>query len=359
MSWSSEQLANANAIIRVGQGLGASQRDIVVALMAAMQESGLRNLNYGDRDSIGLFQQRNAWGSTAERLNPESAAKMFFLGGHAGQRGLLDFSNRNSMSLSQAAQAVQVSAYPDAYAKWESQATALAGNPKLPKGVPAAPSGAVTTTTTQKVPMSGLDSLLQQPNLQSSQPPPGPSALGEVTADASGLGEVTLENSGPGSVGSVAPQDPMASLHAVTKLANQAGVQGAPSSGATAMPTDTGGGNNRVVGFARKFIGVPYVWGGTSPTGFDCSGFVQYVYKQMGVNLPRISSDQARAGKRIGFQDLRPGDLVAIDNSPRNNGADHIGIYVGNGMVINAPHPGASVRLDNLSAFSGGWGVRL
>ena len=89
-TWSSEQLANANAIIRVGQSVGASQRDIIVALMAAMQESGLRNLNYGDRDSIGLFQQRNAWGSTAERLNPESAARMFFLGGHAGQRGLLD-----------------------------------------------------------------------------------------------------------------------------------------------------------------------------------------------------------------------------------------------------------------------------
>jgi cell wall-associated NlpC family hydrolase len=354
VSWSSEQLANANAIIRVGQGLGASQRDIVVALMAAMQESGLRNLNYGDRDSIGLFQQRNAWGSTAERLNPESAAKMFFLGGHAGQRGLLDFSNRNSMSLSQAAQAVQVSAYPDAYAKWESQATALAGNPKLPKGVPAAPTGAVTTTTTQKVPMSGLDSLLQQPDQQSSSS--GPSALGEVTADSMGLGEVNLDST---LQQQQAPQDPMASLHAVTKLANQAGAQGAPSSGATAMPTDIGGGNSSVVSFARKFLGVPYVWGGTSPTGFDCSGFVQYVYKHMGVNLPRISSDQARAGKRIGFQDLRPGDLVAVDNSSRNAGADHIGIYVGKGLVINAPHPGASVQLDTLNAFNGGWGVRL
>lgn len=350
MSWSQEQLANANAIIRVGQSVGASQRDIVTALATAMQESGLQNLNYGDRDSIGLFQQRNAWGSTADRLNPEQAARMFFLGGHGGQRGLLAIKNRDSMSVAQAAQAVQVSAYPDAYAKWEGQARALAGNPKLGTGTaPSAP--VVGDTTTQKVPMSGLDSLLQQPDLQ--QKAPGPSALGEVTADAAGLGEVTLDSSGPGTVGSSSPQDPMASLHATTPLVQQAANLGGP----TPAPA---GNSSGVIGFARKFLGVPYVWGGTNPTGFDCSGLVQYVYKHAGVNLPRLAADQARAGKRIALKDLKPGDLVAWDNNAQQNGADHIAIYIGNGQIIEAPRPGLSVRVSNLTYDLGqAWGVRL
>lgn len=122
VSLNSEQLRNAARIIAVGKSLGASTRDNVIAIMTAMQESTLRNLTYGDRDSVGLFQQRNAWGSFADRTNPEKSARMFFLGGKAGQRGLFDFKNRNKMSLAQAAQAVQVSAFPDAYAKWQAMA---------------------------------------------------------------------------------------------------------------------------------------------------------------------------------------------------------------------------------------------
>lgn len=125
MAWSSEQLANARFIMQVGRQLGASDRDITIALMAGWQESGLRNLNYGDGDSIGIFQQRNAWASRADRLNPTKAARMFFLGGEQGQRGLLDFNNRSQFSLGQAAQKVQVSAFPDAYNKWEDDSKAL------------------------------------------------------------------------------------------------------------------------------------------------------------------------------------------------------------------------------------------
>ncbi|AXH68754.1 tape measure protein [Streptomyces phage SparkleGoddess] len=122
---SNEQLSNAAAIIGVGKSLGATTRDNIIAIMTAMQESTLRNLTYGDRDSVGLFQQRNAWGSFADRTNPSKAARMFFLGGAAGQRGLFDFPNRAKMSLAQAAQAVQVSAFPSAYAKWEDMARAV------------------------------------------------------------------------------------------------------------------------------------------------------------------------------------------------------------------------------------------
>jgi len=99
---------------------------------------------------------------------------------------------------------------------------------------------------------------------------------------------------------------------------------------------------------ARKFLGTPYVWGGTSPLGFDCSGFTQYVYRQFGIDLPRVSYQQAGAGKRIGMDQAKPGDLVFWDTSSRNNGADHVAIYLGNGQVIHAPKPGDSIKISKV-----------
>jgi murein DD-endopeptidase MepM/ murein hydrolase activator NlpD len=124
-----ERQHNARIIISVGRQLGASSRDILIALMAALQESGLRNLSYGDRDSVGLFQQRAGWGSYAQRMNPATSARMFFLGGlrGPGTPGLLDNRRRNSMSLTAAAQWVQRSAFPRAYAKHENRARSLMG----------------------------------------------------------------------------------------------------------------------------------------------------------------------------------------------------------------------------------------
>lgn len=110
---------------------------------------------------------------------------------------------------------------------------------------------------------------------------------------------------------------------------------------------------------AKAFIGTPYKWGGSGPLGFDCSGFVQYVFKQFGVDLPRVSYQQAKAGKRISLDQLRPGDLVAWDNSTRNNGADHIAIYIGNGKVIHAPKPGDAVKISSLWDTAHAWGVAM
>jgi murein DD-endopeptidase MepM/ murein hydrolase activator NlpD len=121
----SQQWRVAGEVIRVGKSLGVEARGWVVALAAGMQESGLRPVSYGDRDSLGVFQQRTAWGSVAQRIDPTSAARMFFTGGHGGQRGLLDVPGWQQMPVTRAAQAVQVSAYPDAYAKWEPLAVAL------------------------------------------------------------------------------------------------------------------------------------------------------------------------------------------------------------------------------------------
>lgn len=102
-----------------------------------------------------------------------------------------------------------------------------------------------------------------------------------------------------------------------------------------------------VVDAARKYVGLPYVWGGTDPTkGMDCSGLVQVVYRQFGIDLPRVSADQARAGTPVAsLAQAKPGDLIAWDNSSRNNGADHIAIYAGNGKMIEAPRTGLDIRV--------------
>lgn len=128
MGFTSEQKRNASVIISVGRSVGASQRDILIALMVAFQESSLRNLSYGHLDSVGLFQQRTrGWASRSIRMDPYQSAKMFFTGGFGGAPGLFDKPNRGRMSLSQAAQAVQVSAFPSAYARWEDEARSLLG----------------------------------------------------------------------------------------------------------------------------------------------------------------------------------------------------------------------------------------
>jgi LysM repeat protein len=127
-SLSATQAANARTIISVGRSLGVSDYGIVIALSAAAQESSLTNLAHGDRDSVGLFQQRpsQGWGTPAQLLNTTYAARLFFGGSHnpnAGHsRGLLDIPGWSRMTVTQAAQAVQVSAYPTAYAKWEAPA---------------------------------------------------------------------------------------------------------------------------------------------------------------------------------------------------------------------------------------------
>jgi LysM repeat protein len=124
----SEQEQNARVIIRVGRELGVGDQAIVVALAAAAQESSLRNIHHGDRDSLGLFQQRpsTGWGTAAQLTDAVHATKLFF-GGRANPnagktRGLLDIPGWKSMSVTDAAQAVQISAYPTAYAKWEAPA---------------------------------------------------------------------------------------------------------------------------------------------------------------------------------------------------------------------------------------------
>lgn len=121
------------------------------------------------------------------------------------------------------------------------------------------------------------------------------------------------------------------------------------TSGDRTTPTGTADGE-AVVEEARKYLGLPYVWGGTDPTkGLDCSGLVQLVYRNLGHDLPRVSADQARQGRPVAsLADAQPGDLLAWDNSSRNNGADHVAIYIGGGKMIEAARPGTTIRVSDV-----------
>ena len=102
---------------------------------------------------------------------------------------------------------------------------------------------------------------------------------------------------------------------------------------------------------ARQFLGLPYLWGGTSGFGFDCSGLVYSVYARYGVDLPRDAADQQHAGKPVALDELKPGDLLFFAGPGGKGPADHVAIYVGDGRVIDAPYTGASVELVPMSSL--------
>jgi NlpC/P60 family len=123
-----------------------------------------------------------------------------------------------------------------------------------------------------------------------------------------------------------------------------AGVHGTPEP-LFPGPTSIG---ERVVALAERYLGLPYVWGGGDPSsGFDCSGLTMYVYHQVGVDLVHFAGAQWNEGPRIQPAELQPGDLVFFEARP--NGPAHVGIYVGDGRFIHAPHTGDVVKISSLS----------
>ena len=119
------------------------------------------------------------------------------------------------------------------------------------------------------------------------------------------------------------------------------GASASTADGSVAPPSQYSG----VVGIAMRYLGVPYVWGGSSPSGFDCSGFVAYVYAQVGVSLPHYTGAQWNVGVPVSRGDLQPGDLVFFD------GLGHVGLYIGGGEFIHAPHSGTVVQISSMSGW--------
>jgi peptidoglycan DL-endopeptidase CwlO len=125
-------------------------------------------------------------------------------------------------------------------------------------------------------------------------------------------------------------------------LADGVGISASTPEGSTVAPPNVHGG---VVGIAMRYLGVPYVWGGSSPRGFDCSGLVAYVFAQIGVALPHSSYAMFGMGTPVSISELQPGDLVFF------TGASHMGIYIGGGQFIHAPHTGDVVKISSLSGY--------
>jgi cell wall-associated NlpC family hydrolase len=114
------------------------------------------------------------------------------------------------------------------------------------------------------------------------------------------------------------------------------------SSGGSAPPPAT---HSSVVSIALQYLGVPYVWGGASPSGFDCSGLTMYAYAKVGVYLPHNAAMQYGMGTPVSRSQLAPGDLVFF------NGLSHVGMYIGGGRFVHAPHTGDVVKISSLSEY--------
>jgi cell wall-associated NlpC family hydrolase len=163
------------------------------------------------------------------------------------------------------------------------------------------------------------------------------------------------------------PQTAMINFNAIVEANQQFDALPAPDE-IRFQPISTDKKRQAVIEWAKSKLGITYVWGGTTDRGYDCSGLVMKAFKQIGINMPRISYAQAFKGTRTKISDLQPGDLVAwIHGTLGPTRPDHIAIYLGNGMIIEAPHtpkypgdPGGKVRIRKLDKNEPGMmGVHL
>ncbi|MER7047319.1 C40 family peptidase [Streptomyces jumonjinensis] len=289
-----EQIPHARTIQATGVAMKVPVRGQIVALATALQESGLRNLDYGDRDSLGLFQQRPSmgWGTPEQVRDPVYASTKFY-------EGLLKVSGWESMTVTQAAQAVQLSGFPDAYAKWEPLATAL--------------QKAIAPTLTDDGTGSGSED-----------------------GDAPG----TSAGCGPGGDGSEFGPIPAGVLPKGYEIPSDA-----PKSVQTAIRWGLGA------------LGTPYQWGGTcaNPRGqdpmgrCDCSSLMQAAYKAGGISLTRTTYTQVKEGKAVNAKALKPGDLLFTRGTAQV--PEHVGLFIGSGLILHSPRTGDVVKIATLAEW--------
>ncbi|MFD9925781.1 C40 family peptidase [[Kitasatospora] papulosa] len=290
----SEQVPNAQTIVAAGLSLDVPTKGQIIALATAMQESRLRNLNYGDRDSLGLFQQRpsQGWGSAQQIRDPVYASEQFY-------KHLLKVNGWQQMTVTQAAQAVQKSGLPDAYAQWENLATALQA--AIAKTFPG---GAKDT-----------DQATQPPTLSTGCAP---------GQDGSGFGPIP---------------------------------EGRVPKGYT-IPKDADPKARKAIEWAMHQLGTLYQWGGSctnahgpDPMGrCDCSSLMQQAYAQVGVTLTRTTYTQVNEGKAVSPAQLKPGDLIFSRGSAAR--PEHVGMYMGEGLVIEAPRTTKPVRITPIKDWT-------
>lgn len=289
----SEQIPNARTIVTTGIRLGVPARGQIVALATAMQESRLRNLAYGDRDSLGLFQQRpsQGWGSPTQVRDPAHAATKFY-------QALLKVAGWQQLTVTQAAQAVQRSGFPDAYAQWETLARTL---------------------------QQTLAPTAKNTNPPTSSPTSAPASATGCSAgkDGTGFGPIP---------------------------------EGAVPKGYT-VPAGADPRAKTAITWAMRQLGTLYQWGGTctAPRGpdpmgrCDCSSLTQQAYRQAGITLTRTTYTQIGEGRPVPLGQLQAGDLVFSRGSATR--PEHVGLALGSGLIIEAPRTGKPVRISRLADF--------
>ncbi|MGW2046224.1 C40 family peptidase [Streptomyces sp. NPDC001858] len=284
-----EQVPNAATVVAVGLSLDVPEKGQIIALATAMQESRLRNLNYGDRDSLGLFQQRpsQGWGTAEQIRDPVYASQQFY-------KHLLKVDGWQQMTVTQAAQAVQKSGLPDAYAQWENLATAL--------------QNAIAKTF------------------------PG----GSSDADGKDVGGCTPGQDGSGF--GLIPEGSVPKGYAIPRNAD-------PKA-------------RKAIEWAMHQLGTLYQWGGSctdahgpDPMGrCDCSSLMQQAYAHAGVTLTRTTYTQVNEGKAVSPAQLQPGDLIFSRGSAAR--PEHVGMYMGEGLVIEAPRTTKPVRITPIKDWT-------
>ncbi|HTK63013.1 MAG TPA: C40 family peptidase [Pseudonocardia sp.] len=294
-SWSGEQTANAQLITSVVAGRGLPRRAAVIAVTTAIVESQLRNLGHGDRDSLGLFQQRpsQGWGPPERVLNPTLATGAFL-------DRLVAIPGWATMAPGMAEQLVQRSAFPDAYGPQEPAAADLVG--------------AFWTGPDNPLPLA-------------------PAAPGTAQ-----LASFALPGCGDQG-GSDVPLGP-ADLNV---KAMPPGYQ---------LPADPAA--RAAVAFAIAQLGKPYVWGATGPNAYDCSGLMQAAWANARVGISRSTATQVHDGTPVAvLGQLAAGDLLFIpgaSGTPARPG--HVGIYAGDGLVIDAYDSSRGVIVERLAAWA-------
>ncbi|MGQ4484304.1 C40 family peptidase [Streptomyces sp. SAS_281] len=283
-----EQIPNAQTIVATGLSLDVPRKGQIVAIATAMQESRLRNLNSGDRDSLGLFQQRpsQGWGTAQQIRDPVHASEQFY-------KHLLRVNGWEQMKVTQAAQAVQRSAYPHSYAQWENLATAL-----------------------QK-------------------------AIAKTFPNA-GKDEPTKEKESASGPGICKPDEDGTSFGPIPEGTVPKGYK---------IPKDADPKARAAIEWAMHQLGTLYQWGGSCTDSHgpdpmkrcDCSSLMQQAYAHADVKLTRTTYTQVNDGKAVSAKNLKPGDLIFSRGTTAR--PEHVGMYMGEGLVIEAPRTSKPVRI--------------
>jgi len=294
-----EQLGNATVVYTVARQMALPDQAVLVADTAALTESTLVNLDHGDRDSLGLFQQRpsQGWGTPGQIMDPVYATTAFF-------QHLLAVPGWQTGDPAVLAQTVEASAHPERYAAF----------------VPLAARLVATAAGTAGCGTNGG----------------GPGAPAATRPGGTGPGGTGPGGTGPGG--------------------------GGPGNGAGlpagyALPAGTPTAVVRAITFATGQIGKPYVFGSTGPDSWDCSSLVQAAYAAAGITLPRTTFEQVGVGAAVyDPAALQPGDLVFIAGSDGTDTAPgHVGLYLGTvngvGYVLHAPYTGTTVQVNPLTEF--------